>query len=208
MPGTVPVGWGPDGMALDGPAHTLYVANVHGDTKGNGSGGPRPGSPGQPHMDVPVGEPVRRIRWAELLEWVPGFLRYAAGRRVADIMHEHDLLQACPGERIEDPVSHGPDRCRSYAAAARCHRGPVADLGGLALADPAGLLTVLQSDIPRQDTVAGIVPDEYGEAQPVTVAPAAVLAREPPGRVALAGRPGPALRPAGQRGPDRALTRS
>jgi DNA-binding beta-propeller fold protein YncE len=32
-PGTVPVGWGPDEEALDGPAHTLYVANVHGDNK-------------------------------------------------------------------------------------------------------------------------------------------------------------------------------
>jgi DNA-binding beta-propeller fold protein YncE len=28
---TVPVGWGPDEVALDGPAHTLYVSNVHGD---------------------------------------------------------------------------------------------------------------------------------------------------------------------------------
>jgi DNA-binding beta-propeller fold protein YncE len=32
-PATVPVGWGPDELALDGPAHTLYVANVHGDNK-------------------------------------------------------------------------------------------------------------------------------------------------------------------------------
>src|SRR5215467_7553712 len=150
-------------------------------------------------MDVPVGEPVRRIRRAELLERVPGLLRYAAGRRVADIMHEHDLPQACPGERIEDPAGHRRDRRRGYAAAARCYRGPVADLGGLALADPAGLLAVLQSDIPRQDTAAGIAGLEYGEAQPVTVAPSPVLACEPPGRVALGGRPGPALRPAGQR---------
>jgi len=30
MPVTVPVGWGPDDEVLDGPAHTLYVANVHG----------------------------------------------------------------------------------------------------------------------------------------------------------------------------------
>jgi hypothetical protein len=159
-------------------------------------------------MDVPVGEPVRRIRRAELPERVPGLRRYPAGRRVADIMHEHDLPQACPGERIEDPVGRRPDRGRSYAAAARCHRGPVADLGGLALADPAGLLAVLQSDIARQDAAAGIVRLEYGEAQPVTVAPAAVLARDPPGRVALAGRPGPALRPAGQRGPERAFVRT
>src|SRR5690348_2469413 len=158
-------------------------------------------------MDVPVGEPVRRIRRAELPERVPGLLRYAAGRRVADIMHEHDLPQACPGERIEDPVGHRPDRRRSYAAAARCHRGPVADLGGLALADPAGLLAILQPDIPRQDPAAGIVRLEYGEAQPVTVAPAAVLACEPPGRVALVHRPGP-LRPAAQHGPERAFVRS
>src|SRR6266566_1715939 len=126
-------------------------------------------------MDVPVGEPARRIRRAELPERVPGLLRYAARRRVADIMHEHDVPQACHGERIEDP---------------------------------AGLLAILQSDIPRQDAAAGIVRFEYGEAQPVTVAPAAVLAREPPGRVALAGRPGPALRPSGQRGPERAFARS
>jgi hypothetical protein len=85
---------------------------------------------------------------------VPGLLRYAAGRPVADIMHEHDLPQACPGERIEDPVGHRPDRRRSYAAHARCHRGPVADLGSLALADQAGLLAILQSDIPRQDIAA------------------------------------------------------
>ena len=99
-------------------------------------------------MDVPVGEPVRRIRRAELPERVPGPLRYAAGRRVVDIMHDHDLPQACPAERIEDPVGHRPDRRRSYAAAARCHRGPVADLGGLPLADPAGLLAILQPDTP------------------------------------------------------------
>src|SRR6202167_1955338 len=167
-----------------------------------------PGSAAQSHMDVPVGEPVRRIRRAELPERVPGLLRYAAGRRVADIMHEHDLPQACPGERIEDPVGYRPDRRRSYAATARYHRGPVADLGGLALANPADLLAILQSDIPRQDAAAGIVRLEYGETQPVTVAPAAVLAREPPGRVALAGQPGPTLRPAGQRGPDRAFVRS
>src|SRR5215470_11096663 len=159
-------------------------------------------------MDVPVGEPVRWIRRAELPERVPGLVRYAAGRRVVNFMYEHDLLQACPGERIKDPVGHRPDGRRSDAAAARCHRGPVADLGGLALADPACLLAILQSDIPRQDAAAGIVRLEYGEAQPVTVVPAAVLACEPPGRVALVGRPGPALRPAGQRGPDRALIRS
>src|SRR5215470_4937487 len=159
-------------------------------------------------MDVPVGEPLRRIRRAELAERVPGLLRYPAGRRVADIVHEHDPPQARHGERLEDPVGHRPDRRRSYAAAADRHRGPVADLGRLALADPAGLLAVLQSDIPRQDTAAGIVHLEYGEAQPVTVAPAAVLAREPPGRVALAGRPGPAPRPARQRRPDRAFVRS
>src|SRR5215468_8701938 len=157
-------------------------------------------------MDVSVGEPVRRIRRAELLERVPGFLRHAAGRRVPDIMDEHDLPQARPAERIEEPVGHRPDRRRSYAAAARCHRGPVADLGSLALADPAGLVAVLQPDIPRQDAAACIVRLQYGEAQPVTVAPAAVLAREPPGRVALAGRPG--APPAGQRGPDRAFARA
>jgi len=159
-------------------------------------------------MDVPVGEPVRRIGRAELQEGVPGLFRYPAGRRVADIMHEHDLPQACPGERVEDPVGHRPDRRRGYAAAARCRRGPVADLGGLALADPPDLLAVLQSDIPRQDTAAGIVRLEHGEAEPVTGAPAAVLAREPPGRVALVGQPGPTLRPAGSRGPDRAFVRS
>src|SRR5215467_15832550 len=156
-------------------------------------------------VNVPVGEPVRRIRRAEFPERVPGLLRYAAGSRVVNGMHEHDLPQACPGERIEDPVGHRPDRRPSYAAAARCHRGPVADLGGLALADPASLLAILQSDIPRQDAAAGIVRLEYGEAQPVTVAPAAVLAREPPGRIALIGRPGRALSPAWQRGPERAL---
>jgi YVTN family beta-propeller protein len=32
-PPTVAVGWGPDELTLDGPAHTLYVANVHGDNK-------------------------------------------------------------------------------------------------------------------------------------------------------------------------------
>src|SRR5215469_1151713 len=158
-------------------------------------------------MDVPIGEPVRRIRRAELPERVPGLLRYAAGRWVIDIMHEHDLPQACPGERIEDPVGHRPDRRRSHPAAARCHRGPVADLGGLALADPAGLLTILQSDIPRQDVAAGLV-REYGEAEPVTVAPAAVLAREPPGRIAFAARPRPTLRAAGHHGPDRVFARS
>jgi hypothetical protein len=121
-------------------------------------------------------------------------------------MHKHDLPQPRPGKHIEHPVAHRPDRRRSYAAAARCHRGPVADLGGLALADPAGLLAILQSDIPRQDTTADFVRLEYGEAEPLTVAPAAVLAREPPGRVALIGRPGPTLRPAGQRRPDRAFS--
>ena len=54
-----------------------------------------------------------------------------------------------PAKRIEGPVGHRPDRRRGYAAAARCIRGLVADLGGLALADPAGLLALLQSDIPR-----------------------------------------------------------
>ena len=43
-PGTVPVGWGPDGMALDGPAHTLYVANVHGDHNKFGADGRLVGS--------------------------------------------------------------------------------------------------------------------------------------------------------------------
>src|ERR1700678_2395799 len=135
-------------------------------------------------MDVPVGEPVRRIRRAELQEGVPGLFRYAAGRRVVDVMHEHDLPQACPGERVEDPVGHRPDRRRGYAAAACCHRGPVADLGGLALADPPGLLAILQSDIPRQDAAAGIVRLEYCGAQPVTVARATVprRARRPGGR--------------------------
>src|ERR1700678_3634764 len=160
------------------------------------------------HMDVPVGEPVRRIRRAELQEGVPGLFRYAAGRRVVDTMHEHDLPQACPGERVEDPVGHRPDRGRGYAAAACRHRGPLADLGGLAFADPPGPLAVLQSDIPRQDAAVGIVRLEYGEAQPVTVAPAAVLAREPPFRVALVGQADPTLRPAGQRGPGRAVVRS
>jgi hypothetical protein len=58
----------------------------------------------------------------------------------------------------------------------RCHRGPVADLGSLAPADQAGLLAILQSDIPRQDIAAGIVRLHYSEAQPVTVAPATVMA--------------------------------
>src|ERR1700683_812038 len=128
-------------------------------------------------MDVPVGVPVRRIRRAELPERVPGLLGYAAGRRVADIMHEHDLLQACPVERIEDPIGHRPDRCRGYAAATRCHGGPVADLGGLALADPAGLFAIFQPDIPCQYTAADFVRLEYGEAQPVTVSPAAIPPR-------------------------------
>lgn len=123
-------------------------------------------------------------------------------RGVGDTMHEHDLPQACPGEYIEDPAGHCPDRRRGNAAAARCHRGPVADLGGLAVADPAGLLAVLQPGIPCQDAAAGIVSRQDGEAQPVTVTPSPVLAREPPGRVALDGRPGPALRPARQRGRD------
>lgn len=57
-------------------------------------------------------------------------------------MREHDLRQVCPGEGIEYPVGYGPDRSRSYAAAPRCHGGAVADLGGLALADPAGLLAI------------------------------------------------------------------
>jgi DNA-binding beta-propeller fold protein YncE len=43
-PGTVPVGWGPDEAALDGPAHTLYVANVHGDTNKFGADGRLVGS--------------------------------------------------------------------------------------------------------------------------------------------------------------------
>jgi DNA-binding beta-propeller fold protein YncE len=43
-PGTVPVGWGPDYVALDGPAHTLYVANVHGDTNKFGADGRLVGS--------------------------------------------------------------------------------------------------------------------------------------------------------------------
>lgn len=37
-PGTVPVGWGPDAEVLDGPAHTLYVSNVHGDNKFSAGG--------------------------------------------------------------------------------------------------------------------------------------------------------------------------
>src|SRR5262249_44136756 len=159
-------------------------------------------------VNVPVGEPVRRIRRAEFPERVPGLLRYAAGSRVVNGMHEHDLPQACPGERIEDPVGHRPDRRPSYAAPRASPGGQVADLGGPAPADPAGLLAILQSDIPRQDMAADIVRFEYGEAQPVTVAPAAVLAREPPGRVALVHRPGPPLRPAGQHGPNRAFVRS
>lgn len=32
-PRTVPVGWGPDYEVVDEPAHTLYVANVHGDNR-------------------------------------------------------------------------------------------------------------------------------------------------------------------------------
>lgn len=87
----------------------------------------RPRSAAQPHVDVPVGESVRRIRLAELPERVPGLLRHTPGRRVVNVMHEHDLAQACPGERIEDPAGHRPDRRRSYSAAARCHRGPVPD---------------------------------------------------------------------------------
>jgi len=143
-------------------------------------------------MDMPVGPPVRRIRRAELKERVPGLLRHATRRRVVNIVHEHDPPQARVGERVEDPVGHRQDRRRCHAAATRCHRGPVADLGGLALADPAGLRAIFQSDIPREHPAAAVVRREHGEAQPVAVAPAAVLAGEPPGRVALVGRPGPA----------------
>lgn len=37
-PDTVPVGWGPDYEVLDEPAHTLYVANVHGENGTSGGG--------------------------------------------------------------------------------------------------------------------------------------------------------------------------
>jgi DNA-binding beta-propeller fold protein YncE len=43
-PGTVPVGWGPDEAALDGPAHTLYIANVHGENDTFGADGQLIGS--------------------------------------------------------------------------------------------------------------------------------------------------------------------
>ena len=83
--------------------------------------GRRPGSAAEPHMDVPVGEPVRWIRRAELPERVPGLLRYAAGRRVVDIMHEHDLPQACLPPRV---------RCRRRGCPGTGHPGGGAALAG------------------------------------------------------------------------------
>jgi hypothetical protein len=55
----------------------------------------------------------------------PGLLRYTAGRRVADIMHEHDLPQACPGERIEDPAARSA-MLRDHRQQTSCTLSPFA----------------------------------------------------------------------------------
>jgi len=128
-PGTVPVGWGPDEMVLDGPAHTLYVANVHGDTSSTGS-------------------PLHHSNFYRRV-WMPALRKTGlSGMHFHDLRHSGNLLAATAGATLRElmaPMGHSSTRAaliylhdsderqRKLAEALRPRPWPSSSAGGVAV---------------------------------------------------------------------------
>jgi len=97
-------------------------------------------------MYVRWGVPERRIRRTDLPESVSALAGNPAGRRIVQVVHEHDQRQAVWSEAAKGPSCRGSHRGQRDAKSPGVGGRPVVDLTEAAGADPAAR-PVLQADL-------------------------------------------------------------